>query len=696
MKRDAKYWAERFKLIEQAEHNQGAAAAVEIEKQYREAQRQIEAKLDAWYRRFAQNNQVSMTEARKMLTGRDLKEFKWDVHEYIRYGEENAINGQWVKELENASARVHISRLEAMRIQMQQQVEVLFGGQLDTIDAAMRGIYLDGYYRTAYEVHKDVGFGWDFGTLDQRRIDKVINKPWAQDGRNFSDRVWSNKQKLVNELNTTLTQNIVLGQDPQKAIDVMTKRLNVSKNTAGRLVMTEQAAFCSAAQHDCFKDLDVEEFEIVATLDSHTSEICQEMDGKHFKMSEWETGITAPPFHVWCRSTTVPYFADDFGEPGERAARGADGKTYYVPADATYKEWSKAFVDGDKSGLQPVPDSGTVKDTPKTLKEKIQAVKDKITANGGKIEESHIMEAGKIVADEYNEKSKAMNLEYKEAKDVYDGYINQIDDLNVQIDALMRPPKVEGEEFDPFTELMRSSDLYEQHKDEIEALSKKKMDIMDSEEFRAAEDRMNAAAKEINTFSYERSAQWLKDKLSEVREMGSDGLDVSGHLMNSRSPMRKVVEKAYNYYPKDWVQKSIQHGKLTPKKVSRGYYSDWGGIIAISGGCGQDSFETAIHELGHRMERAIPDALDAERAFYDRRTQGEQLEQLRVLTGNNHYDPSEVTKKDSFVSMYMGKWYAGSAFELMSMGFEYAYTQPALLSQDVDMQSWIYGLLTLL
>ena len=353
MKRDAKYWAERFKLIEQAEHNQGAAAAVEIEKQYREAQRQIEAKLDAWYRRFAQNNQVSMTEARKMLTGRDLKEFKWDVHEYIRYGEENAINGQWVKELENASARVHISRLEAMKIQMQQQVEVLFGGQLDTIDAAMRGIYLDGYYRTAYEVHKGVGFGWDFGTLDQRRIDKVINKPWAQDGRNFSDRVWSNKQKLVNELNTTLTQNIVLGQDPQKAIDVMAKRLNVSKNTAGRLVMTEQAAFCSAAQHDCFKDLDVEEFEIVATLDSHTSEICQEMDGKHFKMSEWETGITAPPFHVWCRSTTVPYFPDDFGEPGERAARDEDGKTYMVPADMTYKEWSKAFVQGNKSGVQP-------------------------------------------------------------------------------------------------------------------------------------------------------------------------------------------------------------------------------------------------------------------------------------------------------------------------------------------------------
>ncbi len=117
--------------------------------------------------------------------------------------------------------------------------------------------------------------------------------------------------------------------------------------------MTEQAFFSSAAQRDCFKELDVEEYEIVATLDSHTSEICREMDGKHFPMSEWAVGVTAPPFHVLCRSTKVPYFDDDFGVPGERAARGADGKTYYVPADMKYKDWKKSFVGGgDKSELK--------------------------------------------------------------------------------------------------------------------------------------------------------------------------------------------------------------------------------------------------------------------------------------------------------------------------------------------------------
>lgn len=92
-----------------------------------------------------------------------------------------------------------------------------------------------------------------------------------------------------------------------------------------------------------FEELDVEEFEIVATLDSHTSEICQEMDGKHFPMKEYQPGSTAPPFHVWCRSVTVPFFYDEFSL-GERAARSADGKTYYVPSNMKYFEWAEMYV----------------------------------------------------------------------------------------------------------------------------------------------------------------------------------------------------------------------------------------------------------------------------------------------------------------------------------------------------------------
>lgn len=350
---NAEYWKQRFTQLEAAQNRKGAGAYLEIEKQYKAAQNELEAQLARWYQRFADSNGISLAQAKQWLKGQDLAEFKWDVKEYIKYGKENAINGAWMQELENASSKFHISRLEALQIQTQNSLETMFAQQMGTMKKALSDVYASGYYHTAYTVQQGFGLGWDIAGLDQAQIEKVLSKPWAVDGYNFSTRIWNSKTKLIGEVHNELSKNLLTGADPQKAIDSLAKKMGTSKSNAGRLVMTEQAYFSSAAQRDCFNDLDVEEYEIVATLDSHTSDICRSLDGKVFKMSDYKPGVTAPPFHVYCRSTTAPHFKENF-DAGERAARGADGKTYYVPDDVTYSEWKKAFVDGDKSGFAEV------------------------------------------------------------------------------------------------------------------------------------------------------------------------------------------------------------------------------------------------------------------------------------------------------------------------------------------------------
>lgn len=356
--KNSEYWKLRFEQLEAAQNGQGAAAFAEIEKQYKEAQKQIEGQIARWYQRFADNNGITLAQARQYLKGAALKEFQWDVQDYIKYGQDNALMGGWMKELENASAKYHISKLEALKIQTQQSLEVMFSKQMGTVTGAMGDIFESGYYHTAYELQKGFNIGWDIAGLDQSQIEKVLSKPWAVDGKNFSERIWTNKQKLISELHGELTQNIMLGADPQKAIDSLAKKMNTSKQNAGRLIMTEEAYFSSAAQRDCFNELDVEQYEIVATLDSHTSDICRSLDGKHFPMKDFQAGVTAPPFHVYCRSTTVPYFDEDFGDIGERAARDEEtGKTYYIPDDMHYEDWKQTFVDGgDKSGFDVVDD----------------------------------------------------------------------------------------------------------------------------------------------------------------------------------------------------------------------------------------------------------------------------------------------------------------------------------------------------
>ncbi|HEM7411058.1 TPA: minor capsid protein [Clostridioides difficile] len=336
------YWRKRFEQLEEVQNNKSVKYYLELEKKYKLAMNSIEKDILSWYNRFAENEGISLLEAKKLLNTRELEEFKWSVEEYIKYGKENAINQKWMKELENASARVHITRLEALKLQIQQQVEVLYGNELDGIDRLMKDIYTSGYYHTAFNVQQGVNVGWSLMSLDTNRINKVISKPWVTDGLNFSERIWGkHRSALINELHTKLTQSIIRGENPKNLVNDFAKMFNVSKSQAKNLIMTESAFFASASRKDCFNDLDVEKYEIVATLDLRTSNICRELDGKVFDMKDYQVGVTAPPFHCRCRTTTAPWFED---EEGYRAAKGKDGKTYYVPSSMKYNEWYEKYV----------------------------------------------------------------------------------------------------------------------------------------------------------------------------------------------------------------------------------------------------------------------------------------------------------------------------------------------------------------
>ena len=90
--KNSEYWKLRFEQLEQAQNSGGKSAVLEIERQYKQAQKQLEGQIARWYQRFADNNGISLAEARQYLKGADLKEFKWDVQDYIKYGQDNALD----------------------------------------------------------------------------------------------------------------------------------------------------------------------------------------------------------------------------------------------------------------------------------------------------------------------------------------------------------------------------------------------------------------------------------------------------------------------------------------------------------------------------------------------------------------------------------------------------------------------------
>lgn len=80
----------------------------------------------------------------------------------------------------------------------------------------------------------------------------------------------------------------------------------------------------------------IDEYEWVSTLDSKTTPLCRERDGKRFPVGKGPI----PPAHPNCRSTTVAVIKGDFGkflaEESERASVNGP-----VPAGETYYQWLK-------------------------------------------------------------------------------------------------------------------------------------------------------------------------------------------------------------------------------------------------------------------------------------------------------------------------------------------------------------------
>lgn len=342
--KSAEYWRERFKILEETANNRTNQSVDDLMKVFQETERSVLSDIESWYARFANNNQISVAEARKFLTTGQMEKFRWTVDKYIKVGQQQGLTDEWMRKLENASARFHVSRLEAIQLQIQQQMELLYGNQLDSIDNLLSKIISNGYTQGMFEVQKGIGIGWNFTALDQKKIDLLLSKPWTSDGRTFRDRCWMHKTDLLSGIQSDMLQGMLRGDGLQKTSARIAKRFGVSKSKAANLVHTESTYFNGIANKQLYKEIDVESVEIIETLDGSTCEICGSLDGKIVPMSEYQPGVTVPPFHPRCRGTTAPAIDPDI--IGERIARDEDGNTYYVPSNMTHEQWAKIFAAG--------------------------------------------------------------------------------------------------------------------------------------------------------------------------------------------------------------------------------------------------------------------------------------------------------------------------------------------------------------
>lgn len=342
---NSEYWEKRFILLNEMLLQKGENYFKSAQKSYADVMENIEKDINDFYMKFAHENNITFQQAKQILTTSERQAFQMKLEEYIKYGSKNGLSKEWMKKLKNASTVHRVTRLQALQYQFRQQIEKLEAIKEYGLTNTLKDIYKEGYYRTAYEIQRASGIGSAFSRIDERKIEKVLAKPWAADGKNFSERIWGqDRTQLLYQLENRFSQGMIRGESPQKIIKDIQKALHSSEYATRRLVMTESAFFASASRKETYDKLEVKQYKILAVLDTKTSTICRDMDGKVFDVKDYQPGLNANPFHANCRTTTAPYFNDEFTQQQERSARDKDGKTYYVPANMTYKEWYNKYI----------------------------------------------------------------------------------------------------------------------------------------------------------------------------------------------------------------------------------------------------------------------------------------------------------------------------------------------------------------
>lgn len=344
MDKSKDYWKKRLEDIADTQNKKADAYIESLELQYKKAMASIQKDLEVFYVRYANAEGVDMATAKKLLLSAEKEIWEVSLEEYQKM----ALDEEFIGQIESMYTKSRVSRLKALEMQIRAQLEVLYSDLNSELETLLTETFTDTYYQTIYEIQLGTGIGTNFAIFNEDAVERIVSKPWKWG--HFSSTIWDNKDLLLGELETALSQAFIRGDSIDKVIKLFDKRMGVGYSRAANIIQTEHAYIAGEATFKGYEETGVERYKYLATLDTRTSQICRDMDGKTFKLSEKVVWLNYPPLHCRCRSTTIPYFKDE-ETYGERIARDHEGKVYYVPEDMTYHDWYNKYVKNNPDEL---------------------------------------------------------------------------------------------------------------------------------------------------------------------------------------------------------------------------------------------------------------------------------------------------------------------------------------------------------
>lgn len=286
------YWNKRKQQLQTSLAKDEKRLFAKLETYYERESARLEQRIAAYYAQYGESNVLAYRQLLQTLPEADIQLLLQDYDTFAqRYPEYSYL-------LPVRESIYKLNRLEGLQTSVLLQQLNIGAVEQSQLDAFFR----EQAARAANFAAEQLGFGESFYRIDSDIIQAAVGNNWCEGG-NFSERIWSNRQKLARTLQTEIVSGIIRGEDYHTlAAHLREKFTSVSKKQAERLVYTEDTYLsCEAAMLPFEKNPSFTEYQFICTQDGNACTVCKALHGQTFSIRERTPGTNFPPMHPWCR-----------------------------------------------------------------------------------------------------------------------------------------------------------------------------------------------------------------------------------------------------------------------------------------------------------------------------------------------------------------------------------------------------------
>lgn len=340
------YWEKRSIDVEKLIQEKNDRTVIKVNEFFEAVMKELNEQIRKIFNTYLTDSGMSIQEALKMLNTKQTRDVYNTLKRIYERTDDPDLKQEILNRLNAPAYASRIARIEALRDLIFCEAQSVGWYTEKMLKPRMIDAYSTSFYQTHYTIQKGTGLAYDFNKLSNPAVKAAIATDWK--GSNYSKRIWKNTDKLANDLEEILTQGLMTGISGKKMATELNKRMQSGRYEADRLIRTEVNYVAGQARLKAYEDTGAKKYIYIATLDLRTSAVCRKLDKTIHLVKDAEVGVNFPPMHPNCRSVDSAYIdGRDYSKLQRRARNPITGETELVPANMTYREWYKKYVEND-------------------------------------------------------------------------------------------------------------------------------------------------------------------------------------------------------------------------------------------------------------------------------------------------------------------------------------------------------------